>query len=65
MQAHHSVEHAASCEVEDSECKLLDGVVFDIDSVVCGLLESADTHIRNRCSSLWYFRMGEMVSQET
>lgn len=45
MQAHHSVEHAASCEVEDSECKLLDRVVFDIDSVMCGLLEFADTHI--------------------
>lgn len=45
IQSHRSVEHIAAGEVQQCIGILINVVVFDIDSVMYGLLVLADTHV--------------------
>ncbi len=62
MQSNHSIEHATTCEVKNSEGIFFNWVVFDINSMVSFALKFTDSHIGHRMSAISKFRMGEVVS---
>jgi hypothetical protein len=65
MQPQHSIEISTAREVQDGVGVLLNGIVFDVDSVMSGPVEATHSHIGHRTSFLRRLRMSEVVSEET